>query len=174
MALKVALPCGDCQQCMAGRYNLCESVRSRSSAKAFPHFRARCRMESIILQRGVIGEFIRDIEWGFTKRFSIPEDVSLDLEALLEPLGVAIHASRRAQLHKAAVLGVCSELALLDYHVRQWLKHLVSAESLSQIFKQTGSNLLSRTALRIEGLWYFASVVRLRERIYRLQKNSRH
>lgn len=71
---------------------LCQSV---------PHLWARCRIESIILQRSVICEFIRDIEWGFTERFSIPEDVSLDLEALLEPLGVAIHASRRAQLHKA-------------------------------------------------------------------------
>jgi hypothetical protein len=35
----------------------------------------------------------------------LPEDVSLDLGALLEPLGVAIHASRRAQLpHDSTVL----------------------------------------------------------------------
>jgi L-iditol 2-dehydrogenase len=35
-------------------------------------------------------------------RDRLPEDVSLDLGALLEPLGVAIHASRRAQLAPGA------------------------------------------------------------------------
>ena len=46
-------------------------------------------------------------KWVLVKRFRLPEDISFDLGALLEPLAVAIHASRRAQVQKG-----CSTLVL--------------------------------------------------------------
>ena len=38
VALEVGLPCRECELCRDGRYNICKSLRFRSSAKSFPHF----------------------------------------------------------------------------------------------------------------------------------------
>jgi L-iditol 2-dehydrogenase len=38
VALEVGLPCLECDLCKEGRYNICKSLRFRSSAKSFPHF----------------------------------------------------------------------------------------------------------------------------------------
>lgn len=38
IALEVGLPCQECERCQEGRYNICKSLRFRSSAKSFPHF----------------------------------------------------------------------------------------------------------------------------------------
>lgn len=37
VALEVGLPCGECERCTEGRYNICKGMKFRSSAKAFPH-----------------------------------------------------------------------------------------------------------------------------------------
>ena len=37
VALEVGLPCDECHLCLEGRYNICNGMRFRSSAKAFPH-----------------------------------------------------------------------------------------------------------------------------------------
>lgn len=61
--------------------------------------RERCRTGSITQLPGVTSEFLYNSAWGLPLTFGrLPEDVSLDLGALLEPLGVAIQASKRAQL----------------------------------------------------------------------------
>ncbi|KAI9684927.1 MAG: hypothetical protein M1822_005576 [Bathelium mastoideum] len=83
VALEVGIPCGGCDRCVEGRYNICKGMQFRSSAKAFPHF------------QGTLQERINHPAVWCHK---LPEGVSLDLGALLEPLGVAIHGSRRAQL----------------------------------------------------------------------------
>ncbi|KAI4127489.1 MAG: hypothetical protein LQ347_004577 [Umbilicaria vellea] len=83
VALEVGLPCSECERCKEGRYNICSGLKFRSSAKAWPHF------------QGTLQERINHpARWCH----KLPDNVSLDLGALLEPLGVAIHASRRAQL----------------------------------------------------------------------------
>ena len=33
VALEVGLPCGECERCIEGRYNICSQLRFRSSAK---------------------------------------------------------------------------------------------------------------------------------------------
>lgn len=83
VALEVGLPCGECERCREGRYNICQHLRFRSSAKKFPHF------------QGTLQERINHpASWCH----KLPDHVSFDVGAILEPLGVAIQASRRAQI----------------------------------------------------------------------------
>ncbi|MCJ1391077.1 hypothetical protein MMC18_003939 [Xylographa bjoerkii] len=90
VALEVGLPCEECELCNNGRYNLCKSMRFRSSAKIFPHF------------QGTLQERINHpANWCY----KLPGSMSYDEGAILEPLGVATHAARRAQIPtKATVL----------------------------------------------------------------------
>jgi len=81
VALEVGVPCDNCRSCQRGRYNLCPSMRFRSSAKSVPHF------------QGTLQERINHpAKWCHR----LPSHVSLESAALLEPLSVAIHATRRA------------------------------------------------------------------------------
>lgn len=83
VALEVGLPCEKCQRCKEGRYNICKDVRFRSSGKAFPHF------------QGTLQERINHpAKWVY----KLPDELSLDVGALLEPLGVALHAFRRSYM----------------------------------------------------------------------------
>lgn len=83
VALEVGLPCGECERCREGRYNICQHLRFRSSAKASPHF------------QGTLQDRINHpASWCH----KLPDHVSYDVGAILEPLGVAIQASRRAQI----------------------------------------------------------------------------
>jgi L-iditol 2-dehydrogenase len=83
VALEVGLPCSNCELCSDGRYNICKDMKFRSSAKAFPH------------AQGTLQDRINHPAAWCHK---LPDDVPLMLGALLEPLGVAIHATRRAAL----------------------------------------------------------------------------
>ncbi|KAJ2906015.1 hypothetical protein MKZ38_003498 [Zalerion maritima] len=83
VALEVGLPCEKCDLCAEGRYNICLKMNFRSSAKAFPH------------GQGTLQESINHpAKWCH----KLPDNVSLDQGAIVEPLAVAMHASDRAQL----------------------------------------------------------------------------
>lgn len=83
VAMEVGVPCGACDRCSENRYNICKDMRFRSSAKSFPHF------------QGTLQDRINHPAAWCHK---LPQNVSLELGAILEPLGVAIHATRRANL----------------------------------------------------------------------------
>ncbi|KAF2256800.1 GroES-like protein [Trematosphaeria pertusa] len=89
VALEVGLPCEQCDRCKEGRYNICKGMNFRSSAKAFPH------------AQGTLQDRINHPAAWCHK---LPDDVSLELGALLEPLGVAIQASKRAQLPAGSIV----------------------------------------------------------------------
>ncbi|KAH6687754.1 alcohol dehydrogenase GroES-like domain-containing protein [Plectosphaerella plurivora] len=82
VALEVGVPCSQCTTCRKGRYNLCKKLRFRSSAKTFPHY------------QGTLQDRINHPAYWCHK---IPDSVSFDAAALLEPLSVAIHAVNRAK-----------------------------------------------------------------------------
>ncbi|KAK4125512.1 GroES-like protein [Parathielavia appendiculata] len=82
VALEVGIPCGTCGICRKGRYNLCKKMKFRSSAKSVPHF------------QGTLQERINHPAVWCHK---LPDNISFDAAALLEPLSVAIHAVNRAQ-----------------------------------------------------------------------------
>ena len=89
VVLEVGIPCGACDLCSKGRYNLCKEMRFRSSAKSVPH------------AQGTLQERINHpAQWCYT----LPKAISMDLGALLEPLGVATNAVRRARLETTHVV----------------------------------------------------------------------
>jgi len=91
VTMEVGLPCEQCQRCKQGRYNICKDVRFRSSGKAFPHF------------QGTLQERINHpAKWCY----KLPVEVSFDVGALLEPLGVALHAFRRSLMPENATVVV--------------------------------------------------------------------
>lgn len=79
--------------------------------RRFPILREHCKRRSIIQRSGVISEFTK-LHAGFRDEQRLvmahiprlPAEVPLDLGALLEPLGVAIHASRRAALKSGSTV----------------------------------------------------------------------
>lgn len=83
VALEVGLPCGSCNRCDEGRYNICSAMRFRSSAKAFPH------------AQGTLQDRINHPAAWCHK---LPQNISFGLGAILEPLSVTVHATRRANL----------------------------------------------------------------------------
>lgn len=82
VAIEVGVACDECGLCQAGRYNICREMKFRSSAKSFPHFQGTLQ-----------SRINHPAKWCY----KLPENVSLDEGALLEPLSVAIHAVRRAR-----------------------------------------------------------------------------
>lgn len=107
VALEVGQPCGDCDRCREGRYNICKGMRFRSSAKSFPHYQGtlqgRINHPAAWCHKSVFsfGHSLSLFEPSMLRHYRaprLPKNVSLDLGAILEPLAVAIHAARRAQI----------------------------------------------------------------------------
>jgi L-iditol 2-dehydrogenase len=90
VAVDPAFPCRECDQCRAGRLHTCRRLRFMGMPGQAPGALA----ERSIVPAGCC--------------FKIPESVSLDEAMLVEPLSVALHATRLAQLAggmKIAILG---------------------------------------------------------------------
>lgn len=88
VVLEPAIPCGKCDACRHGEYNFCQSIsfsyRNGDGAMAL---HVRCKAERL---------------------FHLPDDMSFDEGALIEPLSVAMHAVRKADVkigETVAVLG---------------------------------------------------------------------
>lgn len=73
VAVDPAIPCEECEQCRRGFRNLCPSVR----------FAGHGELDGALQERLI---------WPDAQLFPIPDEISDDGGAVLEPLGVAIHA----------------------------------------------------------------------------------
>lgn len=87
VALEVGVPCDSCKICRKGRYNLCKKMKFRSSAKSNPPFQGTLQ-----------GKINHPAMWCH----KIPDSVSFEAAALLEPLSVAMHACNRAEIATAS------------------------------------------------------------------------
>ena len=76
VALEPGVPCGRCAECRSGRYNLCRDVRFFATPP-------------------IDGAFARYVAIHEDYAFELPEAVSDDAGALLEPLAVAVWACRK-------------------------------------------------------------------------------
>jgi L-iditol 2-dehydrogenase len=80
--MEVGFPCRACNVCTTGRYNLCPKLSFRSSAKTFPH--ADGTLQTLVSQPASMCH-------------KLPENVTFEQGALVEPLAVSLHALNRSQ-----------------------------------------------------------------------------
>ncbi len=88
VAVEPVIVCGECSFCLRGEYHLCQDIRYQYSAG----------------QGGFTPYFVVSENWVHR----LPDFISYEEGALLEPLAVAVHAARKAQLdlgHSAAIFG---------------------------------------------------------------------
>jgi L-iditol 2-dehydrogenase len=100
VALDPAITCGRCALCLDGHPNLCDETRFAGDGA----------------QDGGLGEWVA---WPERCIVPLPEGFSESDGALLEPLGVAIHALDLAHLRAGATVGVfgCGPIGLLILQV---------------------------------------------------------
>ena len=72
------IPCRQCSPCMKGHYELCRHYSYLGSRRD-----------------GGFAEYVAVPEWNL---ISLPDNVSLEAAAMLEPMAVAVHSMRRAKL----------------------------------------------------------------------------
>jgi L-iditol 2-dehydrogenase len=77
VALEPGVPDGTCEQCRAGRYNLCPNVRFFATPP-------------------IHGAFATYVAINEQYAYALPDSISFDAGALLEPLSVGIWANRKA------------------------------------------------------------------------------
>ena len=96
VAIEAGIPCGTCEQCRSGNYNLCKDM----------HFLATPPYH------GAFSEYIAyPAEWVFP----LPEGMTAEEGALLEPLAVGLHAAELAdaQLGETAFIFGCGCIGLV-------------------------------------------------------------
>ncbi len=96
VAVDPAIPCGCCEFCQHGHPNLCLSVKFAGHAS----------------QDGALREYMA---WDDKCLFPIPDSLTFEDGAMLEPLGVAIHAVDLTHLKAGMTVGVfgCGPIGLL-------------------------------------------------------------
>jgi L-iditol 2-dehydrogenase len=96
VAVDPAVPCGRCEFCQRGHPNLCPSVNFAGHST----------------QDGAMREYMA---WDENCLFPLPSSLTFEDGAMLEPLGVAIHAVDLAHLKTGMTVGVfgCGPIGLL-------------------------------------------------------------
>ena len=96
VAVEPAIPCGTCEYCLHGHPNLCPTVIFSGHGST----------------DGALREYMA---WDETCLFPLPDNLSNDDGAMLEPLGVAMHSVDLAHLRAGMTVGVfgCGTIGLL-------------------------------------------------------------
>lgn len=108
VALEVGRACLACRRCLEGRYNICKGMKFAASARTFPHIQGtlqeRINHPANLCYKSVISHS-HSLFKNIYRVVRLPGSIPLELGAILEPMSVAIHAVKRAQVHlKSRVL----------------------------------------------------------------------
>ena len=87
VAMEPGVPCGDCRECMTGRYNLCKDVRFWAT----PPYD---------------GALAENVNHPAALAFRLPDHMSTEEGALMEPLAVGVHACERGGVRPGCVVAV--------------------------------------------------------------------
>ena len=96
VAVEPAMPCGHCEMCLEGHPNLCRHIR----------------FMSVPPDQGALAEYV---VVAAERCFPLPDPLTTEDGAMLEPLGVALHAMRLAKMlvgDTVAIVG-CGPIGLL-------------------------------------------------------------
>jgi len=96
VAVDPAIPCKHCKQCLEGNPNLCPSIRFAGT-------------------HGVDGSLQEYISWPSENLYPLPGSISDEEAALLEPLGVALHALELGPIMPGIDVGIygCGPIGLM-------------------------------------------------------------
>ena len=96
VTLEPGVPCRRCEHCARGEYNLCPDVTFMATPPDD-------------------GAFAEYVAWPADFAYTLPDTVSLDEGALVEPLSVGIHVARRASvgLGDSVLITGCGPIGLL-------------------------------------------------------------
>jgi L-iditol 2-dehydrogenase len=96
VAIDPCIPCGNCPYCLEGNPNFCP----------YQSFAGHSAQDGTMCEK---------IAWPLKNLFCLPDSLSDEDGAMLEPLGVAIHATRLAELEPGIRVGVfgCGPIGLL-------------------------------------------------------------
>lgn len=81
------IPCGQCPACLSKKYEMCAQYSYLGSR-----------------ENGGFAEYVSVPEWNL---MSLPDEVSFEQAAMLEPMAVAVHAMRRMDIKQEASVAVC-------------------------------------------------------------------
>jgi L-iditol 2-dehydrogenase len=131
VAVDPAIPCGRCDHCLHGNPNLCPKVIFAG-------------------HDGKDGALCEQIAWPSSCLFPIPDSITDAEGAMLEPLGVALHAMDLAHLKIGQTVGVfgCGPIGLLLIQ----LAHLAGASRIIATDPLT-HRLQAATALGVDGVF---------------------
>lgn len=100
VAINPNLPCLKCENCLAGRTNLCQEMVFFGSAAVMPHIQGGFREELVVPRRQCVG---------------LPDGFDLSIAAFAEPLAICLHAVNRVDtlLHKSLLITGCGPIGCL-------------------------------------------------------------
>ncbi|KAK2810866.1 hypothetical protein FQN49_008502, partial [Arthroderma sp. PD_2] len=128
VALEVGLPCRKCLNCRLDRYNICRSLRFRSSAAVFPH---------------LDGTLMDITNHPAAMCHRLPPSISDVQGALLEPLAVCLHAINRSNPPTAEDVALAKSVAAANGGAA------ADGETAALIFGAGAIGLLLASALAI-------------------------
>src|SRR5688572_20007701 len=143
VAIDPAIPCGQCEFCKHGHPNLCEDLIFAGHGKT----------------DGGLREWIA---WHEKSLFPIPDSISDDDGAMLEPLGVAIHTVDLGKLQPGMSVGVfgCGPIGLLVIQMAKLsgASSIIATDKLPhrvEAAKRFGANeaFLAIDGLELEMIW---------------------
>jgi L-iditol 2-dehydrogenase len=135
VAVDPAINCGYCTSCRNGHVNLCEAVRFAGDG----------------CQDGALGEWIA---WPERCVIPLPDSLTAADGAMLEPLGIALHAVDLAHLRTASTVGVfgCGPIGLLILQVARLSgARLVATELASRPHRLEAARALGAEVFTAEG-----------------------
>ena len=114
VAVDPAIPCGTCPSCLEGHANLCQTVRFAGDG----------------VHDGGLGEWVA---WPERCVLPLPESLTEADGAMLEPLGIALHAVDLAHMRAGARVGVfgCGPIGLLIVQIARLFGARVLATELA-------------------------------------------
>jgi len=124
VAINPNLPCLGCENCLAGRTNLCRDMVFFGSAAVTPHIQGGFREELIVPRRQCV---------------ALPDGFDLAIAAFAEPLAVCLHAVNRAGplTHASVLVTGCGPIGCLTIQALRLagVRHITATDVAGRVLE---------------------------------------